>query len=138
MENIRIYCENTSSYVDVAFGTSLNEIAPEGSIAVLVDNKLKSLDYKIISPHNIRFVDYGHPDGRRAYIRSLSFVLQNVVREMFPGKVAISINEASDVLGINRNTLYDATKRLRNPLPSQRVNRKRIVIPLAGLARWLC
>ena len=87
MENIRIYCENTSSYVDVAFGTSLNEIAPEGSIAVLVDNKLKSLDYKIISPHNIRFVDYGHPDGRRAYIRSLSFVLQNVVREMFPGKV---------------------------------------------------
>ena len=87
MENIRIYCENTSSYVDVAFGTSLNEIAPEGSIAVLVDNKLKSLDYKIISPHNIRVVDYGHPDGRRAYIRSLSFVLQNVVREMFPGKV---------------------------------------------------
>ena len=87
MENIRIYCENTSSYVDVAFGTPLNEIAPEGSIAVLVDNKLKSLDYKIISPHNIRFVDYGHPDGRRAYIRSLSFVLQNVVREMFPGKV---------------------------------------------------
>ena len=62
----------------------------------------------------------------------------SMLREMFPGKVAISINEASDVLGINRNTLYDATKRLRNPLPSQRVNRKRIVIPLAGLARWLC
>ena len=87
MEDIRIYCENTSSYVDVAFGTSLNEIAQKGSIAALVDNKLKSLDYKIISPHNIRFVDYGHPDGRRTYIRSLSFVLQNVVREMFPGKV---------------------------------------------------
>ena len=87
MEDIRIYCENTSSHVDVAFGTSLNEIAQKGSIAALVDNKLKSLDYKIISPHNIRFVDYGHPDGRRTYIRSLSFVLQNVVREMFPGKV---------------------------------------------------
>ena len=87
MEDIRIYGENTSSHVDVAFGTSLNEIAQKGSIAALVDNKLKSLDYKIISPHNIRFVDYGHPDGRRTYIRSLSFVLQNVVREMFPGKV---------------------------------------------------
>ncbi len=87
MEDIRIYCENTSAYVDVAFGTALNEIAPEGSIAALVDNKLKSLEYRIISPHNVRFVDYGHPDGRRTYVRSLSFVLQNVVREMFPDKV---------------------------------------------------
>lgn len=87
MEDIRIYCENTSSYVDVAFGTALSAIAPEGSIAALVDNKLKSLEYRIISPHNVRFVDYGHPDGRRTYVRSLSFVLQNVVREMFPDKV---------------------------------------------------
>jgi uridine kinase len=71
----------------VAFGAALNEIAPEGSIAALVDNKLKSLEYRIISPHNVRFVDYGHPDGRRTYVRSLSFVLQNVVREMFPDKV---------------------------------------------------
>ena len=87
MEEIRIYCENTSAYVDVAFGAALNEIAPEGSIAALVDNKLKSLEYRIISPHNVRFVDYGHPDGRRTYVRSLSFVLQNVIREMFPDKV---------------------------------------------------
>ena len=87
MEEIRIYCENTSAYVDVAFGAALNEIAPEDSIAALVDNKLKSLEYRIISPHNVRFVDYGHPDGRRTYVRSLSFVLQNVVREMFPDKV---------------------------------------------------
>lgn len=87
MEDIRIYCENTSSYVDVAFGTALSAIAPESSIAALVDNKLKSLEYRIISPHNVRFVDYGHPDGRRTYVRSLSFVLQNVVREMFPDKV---------------------------------------------------
>lgn len=87
MEEIRIYCENTSAYVDVAFGAALNEIAPEGSIAALVDNKLKSLEYRIISPHNVRFVDYSHPDGRRTYVRSLSFVLQNVVREMFPDKV---------------------------------------------------
>ena len=87
MEDIRIYCENTSSYVDVAFGTVLSAIAPGGSIAALVDNKLKSLEYRIISPHNVRFVDYGHPDGRRTYVRSLSFVLQNVVREMFPDKV---------------------------------------------------
>lgn len=91
MEEIRIYCTNTSSYMDVDFGTALKDFALPGSIAALVDNKVKSLDYRIINPHNIEFVTYDHPDGRRAYIRSLSFVLQNVVREMFPDKV-LSIN----------------------------------------------
>jgi uridine kinase len=56
-------------------------------LAALVDNKLKSLDYKIINPHDVRFICYDHPDGRRTYIRSLCFVLQKVVREMFPDKI---------------------------------------------------
>ena len=95
MEDIRIYCENTSSYVKVAMGTTLTQlcaslgICGNGSavLAALVDNKLKSLDYKIINPHNVRFIGYDHPDGRRTYIRSLCFVLQKVIREMFPDKV---------------------------------------------------
>lgn len=56
-------------------------------LAALVDNKLKSLDYKVINTQNVRFIDYNHPDGRRTYIRSLCFVLQKVVHEMFPDKV---------------------------------------------------
>ena len=95
---IRIYCENKQSYVKVAMGYTLSELAsqvyPDSRLenglpvlAALVDNKLKSLDYKIINPHNIRFIGYDHPDGRRTYIRSLCFVLQNVVKEMFPDKV---------------------------------------------------
>ena len=95
MEDIRIYCENTLSYVKVAMGTTLTQlcaslgICGSGStvLAALVDNKLKSLDYKIINPHNVRFIGYDHPDGRRTYIRSLCFVLQKVIREMFPDKV---------------------------------------------------
>ena len=91
MEDIRIYCENSGSYVMVPMGSTLKELSetacPEPMLAALVDNKLKSLDYKIINPHNVRFVRYDHPDGRRTYIRSLCFVLQNVVREMFPDKV---------------------------------------------------
>ncbi len=98
MEDIRIYCENTQTYVKVAMGYTLKEFAsdicPDAKLdcglpvlAALVDNKLKSLDYKIINPHNVRFIGYDHPDGRRTYIRSLCFVLQNVVREMFPDKV---------------------------------------------------
>lgn len=101
MEDIRIYCENTRAYVNVTMGTTLKEMSrmlcgQEGGfsddmpvLAALVDNKLKALDYKIINPHNVRFVGYDHPDGRRTYIRSLCFVLQKVVREMYPDKILV-------------------------------------------------
>ena len=95
MEKIRIYCENTGAHLEVEMGKTLNSLAAEAFtvsdgapvLSALVDNKLKALDYKIINPHNVRFLDYSHPDGRRTYIRSLCFVLQKVVREIFPDKV---------------------------------------------------
>lgn len=89
MEEIKIFCENTGTQMSVPMGTTLKELAPSDgrTLAALVDNKLKSLDYKVINPHNVRFVDYGHPDGRRTYIRSLCFVLQKVIRDMYPDKV---------------------------------------------------
>lgn len=100
MEEIRIYCENTGRYDKVPMGSTLKELSDRicpsidakcGSgmpvLAALVDRKLVSLDYKIINPHNVQFIGYDHPDGRRTYIRSLCFVLQNVIREMYPEKV---------------------------------------------------
>ena len=97
MEDIRIYCENSQSYMSVPMGITLKEVSrtlgglefndENPLLAALVDNKLKSLDYKVINPHNVRFVGYDHPDGRRTYIRSLCFVLQKVVRDMYPAKV---------------------------------------------------
>ena len=95
MEKIRIYCENTGAHLEVEMGKTLNSLVAEAFtvsdgapvLSALVDNKLKALDYKIINPHNVRFLDYSHPDGRRTYIRSLCFVLQKVVREIFPDKV---------------------------------------------------
>ncbi len=87
MENIKIYCENTQTYREVPLGTCLKEIADFPALSAYVDNKLKSLDYKLINPHNVRFLDYSDPDGRRTYIRSLCFVLQNVVREFYPDKI---------------------------------------------------
>ena len=100
MEEIRIYCENTGMNADVRMGSTLKELSERicpsvdakcGSgmpvLAALVDRKLVSLDYKVINPHNVLFIGYDHPDGRRTYIRSLCFVLQNVIREMFPDKV---------------------------------------------------
>ena len=95
METVRIYCENTSSYEQVGMGSTLRDLSVricpvmDGDLPVLgalVDNRLRQLDYKILSTHNIRFIGYDHPAGRRTYIRSLCFVLQNVIRSMYPDK----------------------------------------------------
>ena len=58
-------------------------------IAALVDHKLKELDFKLAMTHEVEFIGYNHPDGRRTYLRSLCFVLQNAVRELFPDKVLV-------------------------------------------------
>ena len=100
MEKIRIFCENTRSFETVALGSSLKNLSEKicpavnagcgcgmPVLAALVDRKLVSLDYKVINPRNVEFIGYDHPEGRRTYIRSLCFVLQNVVREMYPDKV---------------------------------------------------
>lgn len=58
-------------------------------LAALVDHKLKELDYKLTMSHEVEFIGYNHPDGRRTYLRSLCFVLRNAVQEMFPDKVLI-------------------------------------------------
>ena len=89
---IRIKCENTNTEVLVKAGTTLKELAEQivgdlPILAALVDNKLNSLDYKIINPHNVKFIGYDHPEGRRSYVRSLCFVLQNVVRTLYPNNI---------------------------------------------------
>ena len=93
MEEIRIFCENDGKYHQVALSSDLKSFAtkvgPEGTIAALVDNQLKELDFKVLNTHTVRFIGYDHPDGRRTYIRSLCFVLQNVVRELFPDKILV-------------------------------------------------
>ena len=58
-------------------------------LAALVDHKLKELDYRLTIAHEVEFIGYNHPDGRRTYLRSLCFVLQNAIRELFPSKVLI-------------------------------------------------
>lgn len=98
MEKIRIYCENTQTYTEVDFGTRLLDVAKdmmpketEGTedkqiLAALVDNSLKGLDFELCRPHTIKFIGYSDPNGIRTYVRSLSFVLQKAVRDVFPGK----------------------------------------------------
>jgi hypothetical protein len=42
------------------------------------------------------------------------------------------------VLGLDVKTIYGAVARKYNPLPHMKVGQKRILIPIPGLARWMC
>ena len=94
MDNIRIFCENDRQHYEFPLGTSLQEMAavicPDGAIlAALVDNQLKELRHSIIAPHIVNFIGYDHAEGRRTYIRSLCFVLQKAVRELYPENILV-------------------------------------------------
>jgi uridine kinase len=65
-------------------------ICPDRAIlAALVDNQLKELRHSIIAPHIVNFIGYDHAEGRRTYIRSLCFVLQKAVRELYPENILV-------------------------------------------------
>lgn len=56
---------------------------------------------------------------------------------LFPSRATITVKEAAEVMNSNVNTVYTAIKRRRDPLPSKKLCGK-TVIPIAGLARWMC
>lgn len=86
-----IYCENTKTEKKIPFGTSLGEIAKIMKVdtgypilGAIVNNTLKELSYMIYKPKTVNFIDSTHPDGRRMYLRSLSFVLFKAARDLYP------------------------------------------------------
>lgn len=92
MDNrIRVYCENTASYIDVAMGTSLlgllAELELENSekyLAAYVNNRLKELNYRVYTPISIRFIDITHFEGHRVYQRTVTFILQAAMAQLYP------------------------------------------------------
>ena len=59
-----------------------------------------------------------------------------LLKEMFPGKGALSVKEVAAFLGAGENTVYSAINRRHNPLPSQHLNGKKL-IPMVPFAKWL-
>lgn len=91
MANIKVYCENINSIIDCEPGTTLSEllertgyIPDQPVLAAIVDNQLKELSFQIYVENNIRFIDYSHTDGQRTYSRSLNFIVQKAVADLYP------------------------------------------------------
>ena len=100
---VEILCTNDGKTRRVKLGSTLLELAqktyPEvtdpktgkkyPTLAVLVDHKLKDMCFQAFFPHEVTFIGYNHPDGRRTYNRSLCFLLQHAVRDVYPDKVLV-------------------------------------------------
>lgn len=95
---LKISCINDGKEYELEPGGKLGSIAPSTVkdqfsgkeypvLAALVDNQLRSLDFPIFYPHKVEFIGYNHPDGRRTYLRSLSFLAQRAARTLFPDRI---------------------------------------------------
>lgn len=93
-KTVTIFCENNSQSYQIAAGTTLKSLADmiygdQSQIAAVVDNSFRGLGFELFYNHSVRFVTYYDPDGRRTYSRTLNFILQKAVSELYPGKVLI-------------------------------------------------
>ena len=96
MAKIRVHCENLNNTIECEPGTKLSAFLKKSHydskypvIAAIVDNQLKELGFEIYIPHTVRFIDYSHPDGQRTYIRSLNFIVQKAVSDLYPDNTLI-------------------------------------------------
>lgn len=88
---IKIFCENNQVEKAYPFGSTLEDIIEDQKINIgnpilgaMVNHSLKELDYMIYKPKTVKFIDYSHPDGKRMFMRSLSFLLFMAARELYP------------------------------------------------------
>ncbi|MDR2894630.1 MAG: nucleoside kinase [Alistipes sp.] len=87
---IGIICEQGGT-LSVAAGTSLAELAQTPGLrltgrplAACVNNKVRELSYALYEPATVRFIDITHFEGHRVYERTLFFVLNMAVRDLWP------------------------------------------------------
>ena len=90
-KNIEIRCVNSDKAYEFPLGTTLDEIAQFLSVkttppilGAYVNYRAKPLDYEMVKPRMIQFIDYSWRDGQRMYLRTLSFILYAAVRNLWP------------------------------------------------------
>ena len=92
-DTVKVICLNNSSETEVEMGTSLLELqrilgveSAYPLLAAYVNNRIKELNYKILKPVTVRFIDITHFEGYRVYQRTISFILQKAVHVIDPAR----------------------------------------------------
>ncbi|MDR2971343.1 MAG: nucleoside kinase [Bacteroidales bacterium] len=86
-----IQIKNLNKSIEVSYGTPLSELVeieklvlPYPILGALVNNQVRSFEYKIHKPCTIDFFDFTSTYGNGIYTRSLYFVLFKSVKTVFP------------------------------------------------------
>ncbi len=98
MDIIKVYCANDGKEYEMTRGETVSVIAPRTItdpktgkeypvLAALVDHDLRALDFPMLYAHSVEFIGFNHPEGRRTFLRSLSFLAQRAVRNLYPDRV---------------------------------------------------
>lgn len=89
---VEIHCKNNNVTKLYEAGTSLMEIyadlrpaMKQGVIVAKSNNVTKNLDFRVYKPKEVEFLGLESPSGRRAYIRSLTFIMYKALSKVMPG-----------------------------------------------------
>ncbi len=125
---IEIYCKNNGARKQYPAGTSLLDIYKDlglqlkyGVIAARANHKMKDLKFRIYKPKTIEFVGINIPSGMRTYMRSLSFVLYEAIRELYPEtslriEHPISKGYYCRILDLNRKLTEDDVQAIKEKM----------------------
>ena len=87
---IEIICKNNGEKISAPMGVSLEELLllfrienPKSILAALVNNKPMPLKSQIFANKTVEFIDYSSNIGRDIYVRSVAFMLNKVLQDLF-------------------------------------------------------
>ena len=91
---VEVFCKNIEGPVVVPYGSTLKEITELLALknelpylGGLVNNKVRSLSYRVHKPSVIEFFDMSSTYGIEMYTRSLFFVLYKAIHDLYPSAV---------------------------------------------------
>ena len=91
MQKIELICVNNGCRIGAEAGISLAELLeklefeqPYPILVARVNNRYKGPGTRLYKPSTVEFFDVRHYEGYRVYQRTLSFVLQRAMKELFP------------------------------------------------------
>ncbi|WP_251621123.1 nucleoside kinase [Odoribacter lunatus] len=97
MKQVEIFCENTGKSYQIEVGSTLYDakkvIFPQNHqniLGALVNNEVQDLQYIILMPKQVNFIDVTSLDGYSIYTRSLLFVLYKAINRLFPHKTFVA------------------------------------------------
>lgn len=103
MKTVNVTCENTGKDYDIEIGSTLRDVKkiifPQNHnhlLGALVNNQLQDLQYVVMSPKRVNFIDVTSLDGYSIYSRSLIFVLYRAIALLFPKKTLRAENFISN------------------------------------------